>query len=193
MFALLDAVGFPIRFEQDEPMLRHRPDIRLEHGLAPSLTYLEVHVVHPTAPSADHHRNSQSSDAAAIHAWVDKLRRDYQPLPERMPFRLLPILGTTFGSWHPETRKFLRECAQLVAESAGSGPSVSRVAAALVSRWVSTLGIAMWRLNAAMLRRCVPSLQVGSLDRPWSEEPCPVWQLPLLHTSCDDLAADPAE
>jgi hypothetical protein len=188
LFSLLDGSGFQVTLEQEEPMLRHRPDLRVDHGLAPVLTYLEVHVVHPTAPSAGHARNSESSDAAAIHAWREKLRRDYEPLPERMPFSLTPIVGTTYGSWHPDTRKFLRECAQRVAESAGRLPGAPHIASAVLARWSSSLGIALWRQNVAMLRRCVPSLGGGTLDKPWSEGSCPLWLLPSQPACFEDDA-----
>ena len=191
LFSLLDFAGFRVMLEQDEPTLRHRPDLRVDHGLAPTLTYLEVHVVHPTAPTASHAEKGESSDAAIIRAWAEKLRRDYEPLPRRMPFRLLPVAGTSYGSWHPSTRAFLRECAQRVAESTSASPSASHVASALLNRWASQLGIAMWKQTVAMLRRCVPTLEAGSLDRPWSEGPPPVWQLPLCCVTCEDDAEEP--
>lgn len=157
-FSLLDASSFHVLLEQEEPALRHRTDLRLDSGLALLMTYLEVHVVHPAAPSADHTRNSQSSDAAATQAWIDKLRHDYEPLPDRMPFRLVPSVATSFGSLHPASSAFLREYVQRVAESVGSLPGSPHVAAALLARCPSTLSIGLWKQSVAMLRRCVPAL-----------------------------------
>jgi hypothetical protein len=158
--------------------------------LAPLLTFLEIHVVHPAAPSANHHRNGTSPDAAAVQAWVDKLRRDYEPLPQHMPFRLTPVVATSFGSWHPETKAFLRECAQRVAESAGNLPSAPHLADAILARWVSRLGVTLWRQNAMMLRRCAPSLGGAALDRPWSEGSPPLWALPSQPVCCAGWQCD---
>lgn len=158
IYSLLDAAGFSVMIEQDEPLLRHRPDIRVDSGLAPALTYLEVHVIHPTAPSTDHVQNSESPEAAILHAWSAKRKWEYEPLPFRMPFRLVLCAATSYGSWHPGTRAFSNDCAQRVAESAGSSPGASHVKAALLARWISKRGIAIWRQHIAMLRRCVPTM-----------------------------------
>jgi len=140
---LLSAAGFNAHKEQEEPLLRHRPDIRVDAGLAPVLTYLEVHVSHPTAPSANHVANALTPEAAAENAWEDKLRQDYAPLPERPHFRLLPALFTTYGSWHPGTRRFLQECARRVVEAAGPQPNAAGMRQALFNRWASSLAVAI--------------------------------------------------
>ena len=109
-----------------------------------------------------------------------------------MAFRLVPCAATSYGSWHPRTRTFLNECARCVpSESAGALPGASHVKAALLARWVSKLGIATWRQHIAMLRRCVPTMEAGALDRPLSDGPGPVWQLPLQCVACDEADADP--
>ena len=44
---LLQTAGFRALAEQEEGALRHRPDVRVEAGLAPVLTYLDVSVFTP--------------------------------------------------------------------------------------------------------------------------------------------------
>ena len=175
---LLASGGFTVHTKQEEPQLRHRPDLRVEAGLAPVLTYLEVHVTHPTAPTANHTANALGTDAATTNAWNDKLRRDYAPLPERPNFRLLPAVATTYGGWHTETKRFLQECASRVATAAGRQPNSAAIKQALLQRWVCSLSVALHRENAAMLQRCTAMAGRDISDRPWSEGAPPLWDLP---------------
>ena len=154
--------------------------MRVEAGLAPVLTYLEVHVNHPTAPSANHAANALGTNAATTNAWNDKVRREYAPLPERPHFRLLPALATTYGGWHKETKRFLKECASRVADTAGRQPNSAAIRSALLQRWVCSLSVALHRENAAMLQRCTALAGRDTSDRPWSEGAPPLWDLPSV-------------
>ena len=107
-------------------------------------------------------------------------------LLERVPLRLVPIAGTSCRSWHPSTGSFLRECVRRVTESAGASSKASHVSIALLSQWVSSLDIAMWKQNVAMLRRCVPGMEVGALDRPWSDGSAPLCLLLACCVTCDE-------
>jgi hypothetical protein len=187
LYTILHEAGYAAYTEQEEPTLRHRPDIRMESGLAPTTTYLDVHIFNPTVPSQRHTLNAASPDAANLREWQAKLRRDYEPLPERPGFALLPAVVTSFGSWHPQTIQLLRSCARTTASAGGHTPATPDLAKVLARRWLTRLSLQVHRENASMLRRCAPQqLQTSGLDRPWSEEDAPLWLLPALHTEAGD-------
>ena len=185
---LLHRAGFEAFTEQEEPTLRHRPDLRIEHGLAPTLTYLDVSVTHSTAPSANHSHNAANSDAAVDAAWDDKVRREYAPLPRNAAFRLLPVVCTTFGGWHRLTRNFLRECASRVAAANASLPGAGALANAILNSWARRLSVCVQKQNAAMAKRCIPPDGDFGLDKDWSEGPQLLWEQACMSCACEDVA-----
>ena len=182
--------GFDAMTEQEEPSLRHRPDLRVEHGLAPTLTYLDVSVVHSTAPSANHVANAESPVAAVEAAWQDKLDREYAPLPRRMPYRLLPAVCSSYGTWHPQTRNFFRECASRIGAANASLPGSAALPSAILRSWVCKLSICLQRENALMMKRCVTPDGDFGLDRAWSEESPLLWELTCMSCACGDATGD---
>ena len=124
--------------------------------------------------------------ALAECVWLPSTIREYAPLPRRMGFRLLPLVATTFGSWHPETLRFLRECAQRVGTANASLPGAARLPGAVLSSWLCRLSIALQRENAAMAKRCAAVDGDFGLDRPWSEGPPLLWEQTCMSCACGD-------
>ena len=186
-YLLLQRAGFEAMTEQEEPTLRHRPDLRVTHALAPATVYLDVSVVHATAPSANHVVNAESPDAATQAAWTTKLQREYEPLPRRMPYRLLPAVCNTHGGWHPQTRNFLRECAARVGAANASLPGASSLPAAVLSSWVCRLSVCLQTQNAAMIKRCVAPDGDFGLEKDWSEGPQLLWEQTCMSCACEDV------
>ena len=186
-WTLLQRAGFETLTEQDEPLLRHRPDLRIAHGLAPTLTYLDVSVTHSTAPSANHEHNAGHPDAAVEAYWASKLEREYAPMPRRAPFRLLPAVCTTYGGWHPATRNFLRECASRVAAANASLPGAELLASTALRGWTCRLSIAVQRQNAQMTKRCCAPDGDFGLDKDWSEPPVLLWEQTCKNCAADDV------
>ena len=184
--ALLRRAGLEVMSEQEEPRLRHRPDLRVEQGLPPSLAYLDVSVAHATAPSANHAEGARNPDAAVREAWRVKVKREYAPLSVCANFRLIPAVATTHGSWHPDMLRFLAECAQRVGSANPSVPGASALPQAVLQGWICRLSIALQRQNAAMARRCVPAGEDFGLDRPWAEGPPLLWEQVFMSCACDD-------
>ena len=103
-----------------------------------------------------------------------------------MPFRLLPAVVTTFGSWHPATAGFLKECAKKVGQAAGAAPNAGALPQAVLHRWLCRLSVMLHRENATMYSRCAPFGGQDALDRPWSEGAPPLWHLPSSPCCCGD-------
>ena len=186
-YTLLQRAGFDALTEQEEPSLRHRPDLRVSHGLAPTPPYLDVSVTHAIAPSANLRRNAEGPDAATRAAWDDKFAREYAPLPPRMAFRLLPAVCTSYGGWHPATRRFLQECAARVAAANAALPCSDTLARGVLQGWVTRLSVGVQRENAAMVRRCVGADGAFGLDTHWSEGPSLLWEQTCMSCACEDL------
>ena len=184
--ALLQRAGISVVSEQEEPRLRHRPDLRVEFSLPPSVAYLDVSIAHATAPSANHAVGARGPDAAVRAAWAEKLQREYAPLPARMNFRLVPAVATTHGSWHPETLQFLTECAHRVGSANSMLPGASALSRTVLQGWLCRLSVALQRQNAAMARRCLPADEAFDLDRPWAEGPPLLWEQMFLCCAADD-------
>ena len=190
LYELLQRAGLAVLTEQEEPTLKHQPDLRVKYGLAQALTYLDESIVHATAPSANHVENAAAPDAAVRAAWRDKVAREYAPLPANMGFRLLPAVAATHGAWHPDTVAFLTECARRVGAANANLPGASSLPGAIVQGWLCRLSVALQRQNAAMMRRCVPIDGNVGLDRPWSECPPLLWELTCMSCACEDVAPE---
>ena len=154
----LQDAAFCTACEQQHPLLRHRPDIRVDFAVAPVATHLDVSLFDPTAPSYPHEAWADRPERALEGYWDSKLARDYLPIPPEFAaagHTLRPCVATVFGGWHPDTRAFFRECAQRAAAAAPCMPQAGDLAGILLGRWMARLGVAIARENAALLlRRC---------------------------------------
>ena len=185
---LLKTSGFRSTTEHQEPRLRHRPDIRVDAGMAPLLTYLDASFFDPTCDSAPHTTNAQSPTSAPIAYWNSKLQREYHPLPLRAPFRLKPLVASIFGTLHPDTRAFFTECAARICADMPTPPDSPHVQTSIVQRWLCQLGTLLQKENHDVLSRCAPD-QLGdsATDRPWSEDATPLWDLQCIALSTEAL------
>jgi len=157
------------------------------------VAYLDVSVAHVTAPSANHVVGATSPDASLLAYWREKVRREYEPLPPRMAFRLLPVVASTYGSLHPETLRFFGECARRVGSANASVPGAATLPGVVLQSWLCRLSVALQRQNAAMARRCVPADGDFGLDKPWAEGPPLLWEQMFMACACEDACGDEDE